>query len=166
MGWFSGRMEFGPRAPGARSILADARIADIRDRINLTVKFREDFRPFAPAILREEAKAWFKGVCDSPYMLFTFPVLEERQPEVPGIVHVDGSARPQLVDRERAPLFHALLTAFHEKTGLPVVINTSLNRRGEPMVCSPEDAIAMFFGSGLEFMVLEDVLVSKRALPG
>ncbi|MHC4408164.1 MAG: carbamoyltransferase family protein [Planctomycetota bacterium] len=162
VGWFSGRMEFGPRALGARSILADARIPDIRDRINRTVKFREDFRPFAPAVLREQADEWFEGICDSPYMLFTFPVREQRRAEVPGIVHVDGSARVQTVGiQDGQPQFRRLLELFFEQTGIPLVLNTSFNVRGEPIVRTPEEAIAVFDKSALDLLILEDRVLRK-----
>jgi len=160
--WFQGRMEFGPRALGQRSILGNPGVEGVSDEINQRIKFREKWRPFCPSVLKEYAAEIFDNTHDSPFMTFTFGVRPEWKAKVPEVVHVDGTARPQLVTPERAPRFDALLRAFHARTGLPVVINTSLNRRGEPMVCSPEDALAMFYGSGLEFLVIEDFLVTKR----
>ncbi|HBP22392.1 MAG TPA: carbamoyltransferase [Planctomycetes bacterium] len=160
--WFQGRMEFGPRALGQRSILGNPGIKGTADEINSRIKFRENWRPFCPSILAERASEVFDNEHDSPFMTFSFGVRPEWREKIPEVVHVDGSARPQLVRADRAPAFYELLKRFEAKSGLPVVINTSLNRRGEPMVCSPEDAVAMFFGSGLEFMVIEDVLVRKR----
>jgi len=162
VGWFSGRMELGPRALGARSILADPRVPDIRDRINRTVKFREDFRPFAPAVLREHADAWFEGAGDSPFMLFTFPVREARQAEIPGVVHVDGSARVQTVGTDDGhPAFRRLLERFHERTGIPMVLNTSFNIRGEPIVRTPDEALAVFDKGALDVLILGDRVVRK-----
>ncbi|MEM8884890.1 MAG: carbamoyltransferase C-terminal domain-containing protein [Planctomycetota bacterium] len=164
VGWCAGRMEFGPRALGARSILADARLPDIRDRINRTVKFREDFRPFAPAVLREEADTWFEGVVDSPHMLLTFPVRAERRAAVPGIVHVDGSARVQTVGRDDGhAAFRALLEAFHARTGVPLLLNTSFNVRGEPIVRTADEARAVFERSALDLLVVGDRVLRKPA---
>jgi carbamoyltransferase len=160
--WMQGRMEFGPRALGQRSILGNPSVKGTSDEINARIKFRENWRPFCPSVLAERGPDLFDSDHDSPYMTFTFGVRPEWKERVGEIVHVDGTARPQLVRAEHSPRFRALLEAFDRKTGLPVVINTSLNRRGEPMVCSPEDAIAMFYGSGLEFLIMEDVLVTKR----
>jgi len=160
--WFHGRMEFGPRALGQRSILGNPGIKGTANEINTRIKFREAWRPFCPSMLKERATEIFDNDHDSPFMTFTFGVKDEWREKVPEIVHVDGSARPQLVTEERNPRFYRLLKCFEEKTGLPIVINTSLNRRGEPMVCSPEDAIAMLYNSGLEFLIMEDCLVTKR----
>lgn len=157
VGWFSGRMEFGPRALGARSILADPRLPGIRDRINRDVKFREDFRPFAPAVLREQAEEWFDGVWDSPFMLFTFPVRPERRVEVPGIVHTDGSARVQTVGPDDGhPQFRRVLEHFYELTGVPLLLNTSFNVRGEPIVQTPEQAVEVFRKSALDVLFVEN----------
>jgi len=162
VGWFSGRMEFGPRALGARSILADARIPDIQARINRTVKFREDFRPFAPAVLRERADDWFEGAVDSPFMLFTFPVRPERRAAIPGVVHVDGSARVQTVGRSDGhPAYRRLIECFDELTGTPIVLNTSFNVRGEPIVRTPDEALDIFDRAALDLLVLEDRVVRK-----
>jgi len=162
VGWFSGRMEFGPRALGARSILADPRLPQVRDRINRDVKFREDFRPFAPAVLREEADDWFVGAADSPFMLFTFPVREARREEIAGVVHVDGSARVQTVDKNDGhPAFRRLLEAFFERTGVPLLLNTSFNVRGEPIVRTPAEALDIFDRGALDVLVLEDRIVRK-----
>jgi carbamoyltransferase len=160
--WLEGPMEFGPRALGQRSILGHPGIRGTADAINERIKFRESWRPFCPSVLEERAGEIFDSDHPSPYMTFTFGVRPEWAGRVPEIVHVDGTARPQRVSREHSPRFHQLISHFCELTGLPVVINTSLNRRGEPMVCSPADAIAMLYGSGLEFLIMEDVLVSKR----
>jgi carbamoyltransferase len=162
VGWFSGRMEFGPRALGARSILADPREAGIRERVNRTVKFREDFRPFAPAVLEEAATEWFEGARPSPFMLLTFRARPEVRERIPGVVHVDGSARVQTVGREDGPAgFRRLLERFDELTGVPMVLNTSFNVRGEPIVRTPEEALAVFDRSALDVLVLEDRLVDR-----
>jgi carbamoyltransferase len=181
IGWFQGRMEYGPRALGARSIIADARRPDMQRNLNLRIKFRESFRPFAPAVLAEHAADWFDLEGDSPYMLFTAPVRRERRLEVaddgargleqlntarstvPAVTHVDWSARLQTVHRETNPRFHALLERFHRRTGCPVVINTSFNIRGEPIVCTPEDAFRCFMGTGLDMLVVENCVLYKEA---
>jgi carbamoyltransferase len=162
VGWFQGRMEFGPRALGARSILADPRHPGMRDRVNSLVKKREAFRPFAPAILEGEAGAYFDLSVPSPFMLFACQV---RVPDLPAITHVDGSARVQTVSAETNPRFHALLTAFRRRTGCPVLLNTSFNVRGEPIVCSPGDAVASFLNSGLDSLVIEDFLLDRHDVP-
>ncbi|MFT3712993.1 MAG: carbamoyltransferase N-terminal domain-containing protein [Archangium sp.] len=181
LGWFQGAMEFGPRALGSRSILADPREAKMQSVLNQKVKFRETFRPFAPAVLAEKAASCFdtRGA-ESPYMLFTAPVLEaHRQPHTPstsedlteraavirstwpGITHVDFSARLQTVDRLRFPRFHELLSAFEAKTGCPMLINTSFNVRGEPIVCTPEDAVACFLATDLDALIIGDCVALK-----
>ena len=159
--WFQGRMEWGPRALGNRSILGNPAVRGTADRINEQIKFREVWRPFCPSILEEHAPEVLDIEHDSPFMTFSFEVRKEWRERIPEVVHVDGTARPQLVSRSANPLFHRLLEHFHALSGCPLVINTSLNRRGEPMVCSPEDAVAMFRGSGLTHMLLGDVLVVK-----
>ena len=163
VGWFQGAMEFGPRALGARSILADPRDPGMRDRLNHLVKKREAFRPFAPSVLAEEAERHFVLDHPSPFMLETCRV---RSPlDLPAVTHVDRSARPQTVDRSRSPRFAALLDAFHELTGCPLLVNTSFNVRGEPIVCTPEDAIACAVTAGLDCLVLEDFLIDREMIP-
>ncbi|MDX1944313.1 MAG: carbamoyltransferase [Pirellulaceae bacterium] len=190
VGWFRGRMEFGPRALGSRSILADARRPEMQSLLNQKIKLREGFRPFAPAVLTEHVQEWFdlpRGQ-ESPYMLLTAPLhtaqrieLSPRERELlasdpdlarraavvrstlPAVTHVDYSARVQTVARERFPDFHALLSAFHRHTGCPVLVNTSFNRKDEPIVCTPEDAWRCFQATGIDLLVLEDCLIEKRA---
>jgi carbamoyltransferase len=188
VGWFQGRMEFGPRALGSRSILADPRPMNMQADLNVKIKFRESFRPFAPSVLAERAHDWFdlpKGH-DSPYMLLTASVSESRRvavsPEdrrtmeedidlrrrvnivrsqIPAVTHVDDSARLQTVDAGRNARFHALLTAFERLTGCPVLVNTSFNVRGEPIVCKPEDALSCFRATGMDTLVLESFVIHK-----
>ena len=182
VGWFQGRMEFGPRALGARSILADPRSATMQKTLNLKVKYRESFRPFAPAVLREDVADWFELDCDSPYMLFVANVVknkrrqmtEEEQTlfgidkldvarsEIPAVTHIDYSARIQTVVCETNPRFHELLSAFKARTGCPVLVNTSFNIRGEPIVCSPEDAFHCFMGSEIELLVIGNCILYKE----
>jgi carbamoyltransferase len=186
-GWFQGRMEFGPRALGSRSILADARNPDMQVRLNLSTKFRESFRPFAPIVLEEEASSWFDVPpgFSSPYMLLTVPVARDRRRSVeplppdagplarlaqirstiPAVTHLDFSARVQTVSRQRHPTLHDLLHAFFQRTGCPVLVNTSFNVRGEPIVCSPSDAIQCFLATGIDALVLGRGLLLKSALP-
>jgi carbamoyltransferase len=159
--WFQGAMEYGPRALGNRSILANPQVKGISDEINTRIKFREKWRPFCPSILEEYAEDILGTDHPSPYMTFSFTVNEKWRDKINEVVHVDGSTRPQIVNGDKNPKFHSLLKNFYKKTGLPVLINTSLNRRGEPMVCSPQDAINMFYGSGLEYMVMGDFLINK-----
>jgi carbamoyltransferase len=162
VGWFSGRMEFGPRALGARSILADPRSPGIKDRLNAKVKFREAFRPFAPAVLEEAAGEWFADARPSPFMLLAFAARDRAREEVPGVVHVDGSARVQTVGRDDGhPAFRRLLEAFSARTGVPIVLNTSFNVRGEPIVRTPEEALACFDRTGMDLLVLGDRVVEK-----
>jgi carbamoyltransferase len=164
MAWFQGRLEWGPRALGNRSILGNPAVKGTADRINSQIKFREMWRPFCPSILEEHAAEVMEtGGHPSPFMTHTFIVKEAWREKVSEIVHVDESARPQFVSRETNPLFHDLIRRFHKRTGCPLVINTSLNRRGEPMVCSPEDAVAMFKGSGLTHMLIGNALVTREA---
>ena len=162
VGWFQGRMEFGPRALGNRSILGNPTIRGTSDRINEMVKFREKWRPFCPSILREYAKDIIGRDMDAPFMTLSFAVTKEWKNRIPEVVHVDGSMRPQTVSEKDNPRFYRLIKYFFEKTGVPVLINTSLNRRGEPMVSSPDDAINMYLGSGLDYLAIGDYLVSKR----
>ncbi len=190
VGWFQGRMEFGPRALGARSILGDPRSPAMQATMNLKIKFRESFRPFAPAVMQDRASEWFdvKPGQESPYMLLVAPVREKRRTyidaevvrtmqhdpdlrrrvnivrsEIPAVTHVDYSARFQTVDEERNPRFYRLLDAFDRLTGCPVLVNTSFNVRGEPIVCTPEDAYRCFLATDMDALVLEDVVVSKDA---
>ena len=159
LGWFQGRMEFGPRALGSRSILADPRPPSMQSTLNLKVKFRESFRPFAPSVLREHLGDYFDLDCDSPYMLFTAGV---RRSDIPAVTHVDNSARIQTVHYETNPRYHDLLTAFHQKTGCPVLVNTSFNIRGEPIVGTPEDAFRCFMGTGIEALAIGNCFLRKE----
>ncbi len=190
VGWFSGRMEFGPRSLGARSILGDARSARMQATMNLKIKFRESFRPFAPVVLQEHAHEWFgvKQGQESPYMLLVAPVLEKHRKHrsaeeqqrtqadpdlcqrvsmtrssVPAVTHVDYSARVQTVDEERHGRFYRLLQHFHQLTGCPVLVNTSFNVRGEPIVCTPRDAYQCFLATDIDTLVLEDCVLHKEA---
>jgi len=189
VGFFSGRMEFGPRSLGARSILGDARRRDTQSRLNLKVKYRESFRPFAPAVLAEDVSQFFEMTGESPYMLLVSPVRKERrlpvspglfesdgdddmlrvvnQPrsDLPAITHVDYSARVQTVNREDHPQFHRLISAFKEITGVGVVVNTSFNVRGEPIVCSPKDAYTCFMRTEMDLLVLEEFLLWRDQQP-
>jgi len=160
--WFEGRMEWGPRALGNRSLLADPRREDIRTLINAKVKQRELFRPFAPSVLAEEAGVYFDLPAPSPFMLVTVPVKPSAKGIIPAVVHVDGSARVQTVDRRANPLFHRLLQAFARRTGVPVLLNTSFNVQ-EPIVCSPEEAIRCFQRTEVDWLVLGNLLVANQA---
>lgn len=182
VGWFQGRMEFGPRALGSRSILGDPRNPRMQKNLNLKVKYRESFRPFAPSVLREDVAEYFELDADSPYMLFVADVVKRRRrtmtsderalfgidklnvprSDIPAVTHVDYSARIQTVHAETNPRFHALLTAFKAKTGCPVLVNTSFNVRGEPIVCTPEDAFRCFMGSEIDELVVENCLLRKE----
>jgi len=181
VGWFQGRMEFGPRALGARSIIGDPRSASMQTQLNLKVKFRESFRPFAPAILREAVADWFELTVDSPYMLLCADVVsgkrramseDEQQlfgierlnivrSDIPAVTHVDYSARIQTVHKETNPRYHALISLFMEKTGCPVIVNTSFNVRGEPIVCTPEDAFRCFMGTDIESLAIGNCYLEK-----
>jgi len=163
-GWFQGRMEFGPRALGNRSILADPRDPGMKDRVNAKVKRREPFRPFAPSVLEEEARAYFDmtGLQSSPFMLFTVPVWPERRAAIPAVTHVDGTARIQTVSRRTNPLFWELISSFGRITGIPLVLNTSFNIRDEPIACSPEDAIRCFLSTDIDCLAIDRYLVEKR----
>jgi carbamoyltransferase len=182
LGWFQGRMEFGPRSLGARSILGDPRSPGMQKLLNLKVKYRESFRPFAPAVLREDVSDWFELDHDSPYMLLVAGVKPERRramteaesklfgidklnvprSEIPAVTHVDYSARVQTVHRDTNPRFHALIGAFKQRTGCPVLVNTSFNVRGEPIVCTPEDAFRCFMGSEIETLVIGNCVMQKE----
>jgi carbamoyltransferase len=181
VGWFQGRMEFGPRALGARSILGDPRSPAMQKNLNLKVKYRESFRPFAPAVLREDVSEWFEHSSDSPYMLIVADVRADKRrtmtaeeqalfgieklnvarSEIPAVTHVDYSARIQTVHRDTNPLFHQLLSRFKALTGCPILVNTSFNVRGEPIVCTPEDAFRCFMGNELDVLVVGNCLLRK-----
>jgi Predicted carbamoyl transferase, NodU family len=166
IGWFQGRMEFGPRALGNRSILADPRVPDMRDRVNMLVKKRENFRPFAPAVAAEAASEYFEvdaGDEDTyAHMLFTMPVRPAYREKLPAITHVDGSARIQTVPRTSNPRFWSLLNAFGRITGIPMLLNTSFNVRGQPIVCTPQEAIDTFLFAKLDALVLGDYILLRR----
>jgi len=161
VGWFQGRLEFGPRALGGRSILANPCNPDMMDILNARVKFREDFRPFAPAVLEERAADYFELDGPSPYMLLTPHVRPERRSEIPSVTHVDGTARVQTVSQADDPLFHRLITAFGALSGTPVVMNTSFNVRGEPIVCTPDDAIRCFLHTNIDHLAIGSFIVAK-----
>lgn len=161
VGWFQGRMEFGPRALGARSILGNPCLPDMQDILNRRVKFRENFRPFAPAVIEEAASDYFELSGASPFMLLTPRVHAARRAEIPAVTHVDGTARVQTVSRAQQPLFHKLISAFGALSGTPMVINTSFNIRGEPIVCTPEDAVRCFLGTDIDFLAIGPFLVRK-----
>ena len=182
VGWFQGRMEFGPRALGGRSILGDPRSETMQKILNLKVKYRESFRPFAPSVLREDLTEWFELACDSPYMLlvdnvkfdkrrqmsveeealFGIEKLNIKRSEIPAVTHVDYSARIQTVHKDTNPKYHALISKFKEKTGCAVLVNTSFNVRGEPIVCTPEDAFRCFMGTEIELLVIGNCLLYKE----
>jgi carbamoyltransferase len=182
VGWFSGRMEFGPRALGARSILGDPRSPRMQSVMNLKIKYRESFRPFAPSVLRERVADYFDLDVDSPYMLLVAPVREDRRiqlngdqsslwgidllnvprSDVPAVTHVDYSARVQTVHEDTHPRYHRLLKEFERRTGCGLLVNTSFNVRGEPIVCSPEDAYRCFMRTGIDVLVLENCLLYKE----
>ena len=182
VGWFQGRMEFGPRALGARSILADPRSEKMQKDLNIKIKYRESFRPFAPAVLREDLEEWFQINCDSPYMLLVSEIKKDKQISmseknknlfgidklnikrsiIPAVTHVDYSARIQTVHKETNPKFHRLISEFKKITNCPVLVNTSFNVRGEPIVCSIEDAYKCFMGTNLDILVIEDFLLFKE----
>ena len=185
VGWFQGRMEFGPRALGARSILGDARSSKMQSMMNLKIKFRESFRPFAPSVLRERVSDYFELDTDSPYMLLVAPIVERRRTQmsesqkelwgidllniprsdIPAVTHVDYSARIQTVRRETNPLYWEIIEAFRQRTGCPVIVNTSFNVRGEPIVCTPEDAYRCFARTHIDALVLENFILHKVDQP-
>jgi len=182
VGWFQGRMEFGPRALGCRSIIGDARSSSMQKTLNLKVKYRESFRPFAPSVLREDVSDWFNLNIDSPYMLLVANVKDEKtiemtneqkklfgidklnikRSEIPAITHVDYSARIQTVHKETNAKYHKLISKFKQKTGCPVIVNTSFNVRGEPMVNTPEDAFNCFMGTELDTLVIGNCFLKKK----
>ena len=161
IGWFQGRMEFGPRALGSRSILADPRDPEMNARVNNAVKFREWWRPFAPSLKREAAGEFLENAVDSPFMIVTAQVRPEKRSIIPSVTHVDGSTRPQTVEKEINPLYWRLIDEFGKRTGVPVIMNTSFNLRGEAIVHTPTDAIQTFFSSGMDALVLGSFLVEK-----
>jgi len=163
IGWFQGRMEFGQRALGNRSILADPRKGDMKDKVNRAVKFRESFRPFAPAVLKEKQKEYFEigRGGDVPFMEKVYPVIPDKQDKIPAVVHVDGSGRIQTVTKELNPKFYSLIEEFEKITHVPIVLNTSFNLNGEPIVCTPNDAIKTFYSCGLDVLVLGNYIVQK-----
>jgi len=161
LGWFQGRMEFGPRALGNRSILADPRTVEMRDRVNECVKFREGWRPFAPSTLAESASEYFEGCTDAPFMILTFDVVPEKRSVIAAVTHADNTARVQTVTHEANPRYHALISEFGKRTGVPVVMNTSFNLKGEPIVCTPKDAVRTFYSSGLDFLVMGNYVLAK-----
>jgi carbamoyltransferase len=185
IGWFQGRMEFGPRALGGRSIVGDARSPDMQTRMNVKIKFRENFRPFAPSVIDEQYSQWFESPQPSPYMLLVADVKEEKRLPlseddacirgleqrkiirslIPAVTHVDDSARLQTVSAATNPIYHKLINAFYARTGCPVIINTSFNVRGEPIVCSPEDAYRCFMNTGMDYLVMNSFLLDKREQP-
>ncbi len=158
--WFQSRMEFGPRALGSRSLLASPIPADMKDRLNV-IKSRENFRPVAPVVLEEEAPKWFKGATVSPYMLFVYEIPEDKADKIPGVRHVDGTARIQTINRDQNPPYYDLIKAFYERTGVPVLINTSFNTLGEPIVCSPRDAVECFWTSAIDALVMGPFLLVR-----
>jgi carbamoyltransferase len=182
IGWMQGRMEFGPRALGARSIIADPRSPTMQKQLNLKVKYRESFRPFAPSVLREDVCQWFDHASDSPYMLLVANVKEDKRlnmtekeealfgidklnvprSSIPAITHVDYSARIQTVHEDTNPRYHAVISKFKEKTGCPLVVNTSFNVRGEPIICTPTDAFRCFMGTELDVLAIGNYLLYKE----
>ncbi len=161
IGWFQGRMEYGPRALGNRSIIADARNPENKDIVNLKIKFRESFRPFAPTVLEEHISEYFEIDRPSPYMLLVAQVREDKR-MIPSVTHVDGSARIQSVSRDENPLYYDLIEAFRQRTGCPVIINTSFNVRGEPIVCTPDDAFMCFMRTHMDYLVLGSYMLAKK----
>jgi len=162
IGWFQGRMEWGPRALGNRSILGDPRRADMKDILNLKIKRRESFRPFAPSILRERVKDWFETDYDVPFMLQVFQIQEARRGEIPAVTHVNGSGRLQTVTEAQNPRYHRLIRTFGELTGVPILLNTSFNEN-EPVVCRPEEALDCFLRTRMDLLVLGNHLVERRS---
>lgn len=166
-GWLNGRFEWGPRALGARSILADARAPDVKERVNRKIKLREPFRPFAPAVLKEESDRWFVPVTGkddhtTAFMCSVAPATEEARRLLPAVVHVDGTARLEVVERGSSPALYRLLQAFRAKTGVGVLLNTSFNLKDEPICSSPAEAYSTYERSELDFLVLEDCLIERR----
>ena len=185
IGLHQGRMEFGPRALGARSIIGDPRSPSMQSIMNLKIKYRESFRPFAPSILREQVAEWFELAEDSPYMMLVGDVAEGhrrritadeeklwgidklnvKRSDIPAVTHVDYSARIQTVRREINPVYWQIIDAFHRQTGCPLIVNTSFNVRGEPIVCTPEDSYRCFMRTEMDYLVLESCVLDKRDQP-
>ena len=166
VGWFQGRMEWGPRALGARSILSNAANPDMKNILNTKVKHREHFRPFAPVIIEEDVHEYFEIDKDEePFMLFDYPFKEDKKKLVPGVVHVDGTGRLQTISREENPLYYGVIKEFEKLSGVPILINTSFNIRGEPIVCTPEDAYKCMMGTGIDYLVLDKFLIKREDNP-
>ena len=172
IGWFQGRMEWGPRALGNRSILADARNPENQKRVNLAIKFRESFRPFAPVVLEDKMKDWFDADWTDPYMITVCQVKRGRKiltdrdsSRIPAVTHVDGSARIQTVNRVQNPLYYDVINEFYRRTGVPVLINTSFNRRGEPIVCAPQNALDCFLGTNMDNLAIGSFILDKKDIP-
>jgi carbamoyltransferase len=183
VGWFEGKMEFGPRALGARSILADARSPEMQSRLNQKIKFREGFRPFAPSVMSERTAEYFELDVESPYMTLVAPVVASRRrghdstvnglsrvnevrSEIPAVTHLDYSARVQTVSRDQNPVFHRLISSFADRTGCPLIVNTSFNVRGEPIVCTPSDALACFARTAIDALVIGPFLLRRDMQSG
>jgi len=162
VGWFQGRMEWGPRALGNRSILGDPRRADMKDILNLKIKRRESFRPFAPSVLREAVPEWFELDGDVPFMMQVYSIRADKRPLIPAVTHVDGSGRLQTVTQAANPLYHRLISEFLALTGVPMVLNTSFNEN-EPVVCTPAEALDCFLRTKMDMLVLGHRIVSRAA---
>jgi carbamoyltransferase len=159
--WYQGRSEFGPRALGHRSILADPLASRMKDKINSKVKFREEFRPFAPSVLSAYTSEIFNVKSSSPYMTITFPVKDNWKNRLGAVVHIDGTSRIQTVEQKNTPLYHRLITEFHQITGVPVILNTSFNIRGQPIVETPLQALSTFASTGLDALFIENFIIKK-----
>ena len=162
VGWFTGRAEFGPRALGGRSIIADPRRIDAKEILNLKIKRRESFRPFAPSILKEYVSEYFDATGESPFMEKVFPVKKEKQSLIPAVTHVDGTGRLQTVDALISPRYYALIDAFRKKTGIPILLNTSFNEN-EPIVNTPAEALDCYLRTNMDMLVMENILVERLA---
>jgi len=160
IGWFQGRMEWGPRALGNRSIIGDPRRADMKDILNLKIKRRESFRPFAPSVLQGAVAEWFEQDGDVPFMMQVYQIREQKRALIPAVTHVDGSGRLQTVNPATNPRYHALITAFFEQTGVPMVLNTSFNEN-EPVVCTPAEALDCFLRTKMDVLVMGDWVVRR-----
>ena len=160
IGWFQGRMEWGPRALGNRSILGDPRRADMKEILNSKIKRRESFRPFAPSILREDVSDWFEQDDDVPFMMEVFQIRAQKRSFIPAVTHVDGSGRLHTVEKDVNPRYHGLISKFKELTGIPMVLNTSFNEN-EPVVCYPEEALDCFFRTKMDLLVLDDFVIER-----